>query len=187
MGNDVRTKMIRSAAVLFRERGVAGTSLADVVEHSGAPRGSIYHHFPGGKDQLAQEATRWAAGLMTRLIDRADDPVALVRGLAGFWRAELGGDFRTSCPVMAAALAEAESASAYAAAGAAFTEWETAVASILVRQGVPSSRAMATASLMIAAVEGAIVVARAQRSVQALDRVEAELVRLVSHLLVDTA
>src|SRR3712207_8589123 len=47
---------------LFRssERGVQGTSFADVLEHSGAPRGSIYHHFGGGKTQLAEEATRWA-------------------------------------------------------------------------------------------------------------------------------
>lgn len=187
MGSDVRTNMIRSAAILFRERGVAGTSLADVVEHSGAPRGSIYHHFPGGKDQLAQEATRWAAGVMTRMIDRADDPVALIRRLAGFWRAELGENFGTSCPVMAAALAEAESTSAYAAAAEAFTQWEKAVADMLIRQGIPSSRAMSTASLTIAAVEGAVVVARAQRSLQALDRVEAELVRLVNHLLVDVA
>src|SRR5882724_1600222 len=128
MVSDVRTKMVRSAAILFRERGVAATSLADVVEHSGAPRGSIYHHFPGGKNQLAEEATRWAGGVITRMIAKAgDDPIALIRRFAGFWRTELGQDFRTGCPVVAAALAEAESAAAHLVAGAVFTEWEQAV------------------------------------------------------------
>src|SRR3954452_19045469 len=58
--SDARRRMIESAAVLFRERGVQGTSFSDVLAHSGAPRGSIYHHFHGGKTQLAEEATRWA-------------------------------------------------------------------------------------------------------------------------------
>ena len=51
---DSRTRMIASAAELFREQGYSATGFRDVVEHSGAPRGSIYHHFPGGKAQLAQ-------------------------------------------------------------------------------------------------------------------------------------
>src|SRR5918995_78876 len=69
-----RDRMIESAAVLFRERGVHGTSFSDVLEHSGAPRGSIYHHFPGGKTELAAEAVRWAgdvivAGTVAALAD----------------------------------------------------------------------------------------------------------------------
>jgi TetR/AcrR family transcriptional repressor of lmrAB and yxaGH operons len=186
MAADVRTKMVRSAAVLFRERGIAGTSLADVLEHSGAPRGSVYHHFPGGKSQLAEEATRWAGGLVRRVITKAgSDPVQVVETLIGFWRRELGQDYRTSCPVVAAALAEAESAEAYRVAGEAFTEWETAVARMLMERGVPQVRASSTATLLITAIEGATLVARAQRRPQALDRVEAELIRLVRHLLVD--
>ncbi|MDQ2631261.1 MAG: TetR/AcrR family transcriptional regulator, partial [Actinomycetota bacterium] len=62
--SDARDRMIRSAATLFRERGVEGTAFADVLEHSSTPRGSVYHHFPGGKQQLAEEATRWAGELM---------------------------------------------------------------------------------------------------------------------------
>lgn len=81
--------MVQSAALLFRERGVLGTSFNDVIEHSGAPRGSIYHHFKGGKTQLAEEATRWAgefivAGTVAALAE--DDPLAAlvhVPGLVG--------------------------------------------------------------------------------------------------------
>ncbi|GAB3869666.1 TetR/AcrR family transcriptional regulator [Kibdelosporangium lantanae] len=188
MGTDVRKNMIRSAAVLFRERGVAGTSLADVVEHSGAPRGSIYHHFPGGKNQLAEEATRWAGGVITRMVARAgDDPVAMIRGFLAFWRSELTRDFQTSCPVVAAALASAESQGAYDAAGEVFTDWTKIVADTLTNQGIASSRATSTASLIICSIEGAVVVARARRSLDPLDRVEDELVRLVGHLLVDAS
>src|SRR3954462_12739303 len=79
--SDARRRMIESAAVLFRERGVQGTSFSDVLAHSGAPRGSIYHHFQGGKTQLAEEATRWAgefivAGAVAALGE--DDPVAAI-------------------------------------------------------------------------------------------------------------
>ena len=62
MASDAREKMIQSTTALVRERGVEATALSDVLEHSGAPRGSIYHHFPGGKAQLVEEATRAAAG-----------------------------------------------------------------------------------------------------------------------------
>src|SRR5207245_307823 len=58
--SEARQKMIESAALLFRERGIHGTSFADVLAHSGAPRGSVYHHFSGGKTQLAEETIRWA-------------------------------------------------------------------------------------------------------------------------------
>jgi AcrR family transcriptional regulator len=51
--SDSRNRMIQSAALLFREHGYSGTGFRDVIEHSGAPRGSIYHHFPGGKEELA--------------------------------------------------------------------------------------------------------------------------------------
>ena len=66
---DAFDEMIVSQALLQRERGVAGTALPDVIEHSGAPRGSIYHHFPEGRAQLAEEATQWAAGITSRRLE----------------------------------------------------------------------------------------------------------------------
>src|ERR1700704_520437 len=85
---DARERMIRSAAMLFQERGVERTSFTDVLARSGAPRGSIYHHFPGGKAQLAEEATRYAgdfiaAGLTAALAE--DDPQAAIRRVTDHW------------------------------------------------------------------------------------------------------
>src|SRR5438128_2883984 len=100
--------MIQSTAHLVRRNGVEATSFSGVLEHSGAPRGSIYHHFPGGKAQLIAEATAYAGdfvaqGLVAALDD--EDPLAALRGLATFWRSVLrDSDFAAGCPVVAAAL-----------------------------------------------------------------------------------
>src|SRR3954466_1021387 len=103
---DARRQMIRSAAVLIRERGVEPTSFSDVLAHSGAPRGSIYHHFPGGKAELVEEATRWAGEAIAeaeRIALAEDDPLAGLDAAIAFWRAFLrDNDFAAGCPVAAA-------------------------------------------------------------------------------------
>src|SRR4051795_7175660 len=105
---DARQKMIESAAVLFRERGVLGTSFTDVLERSGAPRGSIYHHFQGGKTQLAEEATRWAgefivAGTVAALGE--GDPLAAIDPFRRQWTRILRrSDFTAGCVIVAATL-----------------------------------------------------------------------------------
>src|SRR5215212_8498635 len=97
-----RQRMVVSAALLLRENGVNGTSFGDVIEHSGAPRGSIYHHFPGGKAELVEEAVRYAGAYVGATIERSGgDPIAVLRDLTSFWRATLeGSDFRAGCPVV---------------------------------------------------------------------------------------
>src|SRR2546423_14603501 len=78
-----RDRMIVSAALLLREKGLTGTSFGDVIDHSGAPRGSIYHHFPDGKAQLVQEAMRYAGSYVAGYIEDA----APIEALHGFKRA----------------------------------------------------------------------------------------------------
>lgn len=164
--------MIQSAALLFREHGYSGTGFRDVIEHSGAPRGSIYHHFPGGKEQLAAETVTWAASVIERRMERATrsgDPVAALDQFVDSWREVLeGSDFRAGCPVVAVA-AEADAGSAaIAAAAAAFGRWEDLIADALLAAGVgrPESRRLAT--LVVAAIEGAILLARVRRSTRPL-------------------
>src|SRR3954464_11911413 len=106
--SDARQQMIRSAATLFREHGVQGTSFADVVRHSGAPRGSIYHHFQGGKTQLAEEATRWAGEFIVASTVAAlaeQDPVEAIATFRQWWSRLLErSDYAAGCVVVAAAL-----------------------------------------------------------------------------------
>ena len=173
--------MIISAAILMRERGVEATSFSEVLEHSGAPRGSIYHHFPGGKAQLIEEATRYAgdytaAGLATALAD--EEPLAAVAGFAAMWREILrDSDYEAGCPVVAATLEGERSPSARDAAQVAFTRWEELIARALVPHGLDPERAGSLATLVIASIEGAVILSRAQRSKRPLERVMAELER----------
>jgi TetR/AcrR family transcriptional repressor of lmrAB and yxaGH operons len=176
--------MIESAALLMRERGVEATSFSEVLSHSGAPRGSIYHHFPAGKAQLIEEATRYAgdfiaAGLAAALAD--DDPVRAVGVFASTWRQVLrGSDFAAGCPVVAATLEGERASQARDAAGLAFSRWEDLLATAIEEHGPSRERARSLATLTIAAIEGAIVLARAQRSSAPLERVTDELERLVA-------
>lgn len=179
---DARDRMIASTAALIRERGVEATALSDVLAHSGAPRGSIYHHFPGGKAQLVEAATRAAGGAladgMVAALE-AEDPLVALRAFADGWRVVLrASDFGAGCPVVAVAVEGDRNPGARAAAGEAFASWQAKLAGALERRGVDGERAASLATLAVAAIEGAVVLARAQRSEAPLERVADELVRV---------
>jgi AcrR family transcriptional regulator len=186
MSTDPRRRMIQSAAFLMREHGVEATSFSAVIDHSGAPRGSIYHHFPGGKAQLVAEATRYggdfiAAGLVAALAQ--DDPAAAIRRFTAFWQTILtDGDFAAGCPIVAAALDPDRASAARDEAGAAFMRWEDILAEGFESHGAPSDRARSLATLVIAAIEGAVVLARGRRSIDPLERVAGELERIVAEV-----
>jgi AcrR family transcriptional regulator len=173
--SNARQKMIESAALLFSERGVQGTSFTDVLAHSGAPRGSVYHHFGGGKTQLVEDATRWAgeftiAGAVGAVEQR--DPVAAVGSFRRYWSKILSAsDFGAGCPVATAALEGSHQPVARDIAGEVFADWQMVIADALHRGGVPVARASSIATLLLASLEGAIVLCRAQRSLRPLERV----------------
>lgn len=172
-----RAAMTASAVALIRQRGVAATSFADVLAHSGAPRGSIYHHFPGGKTQLIDEATRSAADQLTgriqRILDSADT-VTAIRSFVDLWRHELEATgYVAGCPIVAAALGT--EASARDLAGQSFARWSEMIAARLVRDGVAPARAATLATVFVGALEGGLILAQAQRSAAPLDAVVDEL------------
>src|SRR5436190_7040380 len=166
---DPRRRMIQSAALLFRSQGIEGTSFSDVLEHSGAPRGSIYHHFPGGKAQLVEEATRYAGDMVVKLLDSAvaqsqGDPRAALDAISGFWKAMLwNSDFAAGCPVVAATLESENAPAAREAAREAFMRWEAGYTELLRSAGVAEKRARSLASIAVSGVEGAVILSRAQR------------------------
>ncbi len=99
--------MLISAAEVMRERGAAGVTIDEVLARSGAPRGSVYYHFPEGRNQILTEALRWAGDAIADSIDAAADRGALplVRGFTEFWERTLQeSDFGAGCPVVAAAI-----------------------------------------------------------------------------------
>jgi AcrR family transcriptional regulator len=171
--------MVLSAALLLREHGYAGTGFRDVIAHSEAPWGSIYHHFPGGKAQLAEEAVRYAGDFVAQLIEHSppDDPVGALRGFLSVWKQGLeSSEFRAGCPIVAVATeAPADKPGLSQAANHAFAQWEEALAATVRRAGVPVDRARRLATITVASIEGAIVLARARQSTQPLDDVGREL------------
>jgi len=174
-----RERMVISAALLIRERGAHPTAIADVLEHSGAPRGSAYHYFPGGRTQLLCEAIDYAGEYIARRIAKANSGVdALDRMVADYRKQLLDTDYRAGCPVVAVSV-EAGAADKHAAvierAAAAFGRWTELIAQRLTADGVSTERADELAMLTTASIEGAIVVARASRDVKPLDVVHGQL------------
>jgi AcrR family transcriptional regulator len=169
--------MIQSAAELFGERGYAATGLRDVVAHSSTPRGSIYHHLPGGKTELAEAVLeRAGAAAAADCEAHADDPVAALQACLEGWRATLQeSGYRAGSPMLAIALEPDEQTGARAAAVGAFARWEEAFAASLQAGGVKRKKAARLATLAVAAIEGAVVLSRARGDTEPLDAVGREI------------
>jgi AcrR family transcriptional regulator len=177
-----RERMVISAALLIRERGAHPTAIADVLQHSGAPRGSAYHYFPGGRTQLLCEAIDYAGEFIAARIANANNGLDVLDGLLAHYRTQLArSDYRAGCPVVAVAVEAGDPAKQDQAtlvidrAAAAFARWTDLIAQRLVADGVSSSRADELAMLSTTAIEGAIVVARATRDLKPLDVVHGQL------------
>jgi AcrR family transcriptional regulator len=172
--------MLDSAVELFRRHGYNGTGFRDVIAHSGAPRGSIYHHFPEGKAQLAREAVARAGERIDELIRAADsggDYVAAFETMWSWWTDYVeASDFTAGCPVAGVAVeSHTETPEVVAAATAVFEKWQTTVLRGLVDAGMDSAEAQDFAATIVAALEGATLLARAARDRQPLDRVGRQL------------
>jgi AcrR family transcriptional regulator len=172
--------MVVSAALLIRERGAHPTAIADVLAHSGAPRGSAYHYFPGGRTQLLCEAIDYAGEYVAAKIARAQSGVDALDRLINYYRKHLrDSDFRAGCPVVAVSVEAGDpdqpDRSVIDRAGAAFTRWTDLITTRLTADGVPAERAAELALLITSSIEGAIVIARAQRDLKALDVVHGQL------------
>jgi len=175
--------MIASAVALMREKGAAATSVDDVLARSGAPRGSVYHHFPGGRSQLLEEALVGAAGSVARVIaeQQGASPVEVLDVFVKALGADLEtSNYRAGCPVLAVAVDATEDTPQLTnAAAETFRSWCAAFESLLVQYGATRARARRLAALTVASVEGAIVLSRTQRSTQPLDDVRFELQTLL--------
>jgi AcrR family transcriptional regulator len=177
-----RERMVVSAALLIRERGAHPTAIADVLEHSGAPRGSAYHYFPGGRTQLLCEAIDYAGEHVAARIAKAARGIDALDALVESYRRQLIlTNFRAGCPVVAVAVEAGDPDKRDQAtpvidrAAAAFARWIDLTAQLFVADGIAAARADELAMLMTTALEGAIVIARASRDVKPLDVVHRQL------------
>jgi TetR/AcrR family transcriptional regulator, lmrAB and yxaGH operons repressor len=180
---DTRKKMLVSAAQVMRERGAAGVTIDEVLARSGAPRGSVYYHFPDGRNQILAEALRYSGESITAMIDDAAGwgARALLREFAGYWERLLSeGDFTAGCPVVAAAIgSDDENPKLSAEAGAILGHWCTALTRAFVNDGFADEDAASLAVMSIAAMEGAIVLSRSTQSADPLRQVGDQLEFLI--------
>jgi len=179
--------MIRAAAELFCQRGYHATTFSDVVRESGAPRGSTYFHFPGGKQELAREAIARAGDEVEEMVDEAarhaDDPGSLVRALAQI----LAGRFERSgyhrgCAIATMVLELAPRDEEFSADfDGVFARWRAALVTRFEPLGIAPDRAAVLAGLTISAFEGALVVSRAARSTEPFNTTVEALISAIDH------
>lgn len=176
--------MVTSAALLLRQHGVAGTSFAKVLEHAEAPRGSLGHHFPGGKSEMVADAVRWAGRLATdamrNAVARGATPAAVFGLVCRLYRRALvDSDFAAACPVGAVAQEAWRDEAVSPVVAEVVQEWRAVMHEALVTAGRPADIADDLAELCIAGLEGALMLARVQRSPEPLDRVARQLAAIL--------
>ena len=175
--------MVQTAAQLIRRQGVWGTGMREIVSAAEAPRGSLQHYFPGGKEELVGEALTWIGEVAARRVRRARErleqptPSALLEALAAYWRRDLTAEgFTAGCPLVAAAAdVSATSEPLRDAADRAFDGWIQPLAEAFTELGVPVERGPGLAMVVISALEGAIILCRVRRDLAPLDALVEEV------------
>ena len=178
---EVRARMVAGAARLLAEHGPPGASFGDVLAATGAPRGSTYHHFPGGRKEMYAAALDLASDRALAAIDevRGQPARVVVERFVEMWRTLLTStDLRLGCAVLAVAVA-AEDEQVVDHAGEIFRVWREHLSSLLVEGGCPASRANGLAALTIAAMEGAVAIARAEGELSAFELAAEQLLEAV--------
>jgi TetR/AcrR family transcriptional regulator, lmrAB and yxaGH operons repressor len=185
---DTRERMIETTAGLVHRRGFHGTSLNEILAESGAPRGSLYYHFPGGKEELVLEATRQGVAIVTQVLkevltdspDPADGVCAYIEAAAHELR---DSGYVFGCPVAPIVLDSPESSALAEVCQEALEEWHRVLSQGLGSAGIERGRAESLATMIVCGLEGGLILARARRDIAPLDAVAQELASMVRSAL----
>lgn len=168
-GERSRRRLIDATAALLRKQGFHGTGLAEIVQTSGAPRGSLYFYFPGGKEELACAALAESGAALRQLlgevIDAAGDPASAVFAVCQHLGAALAASgWEAGCPLATVAL-EASAASPLVRETCAthFSAWIELISSRLERAGLAAAEAQELATFALASLEGALLLSKVHR------------------------
>jgi TetR/AcrR family transcriptional repressor of lmrAB and yxaGH operons len=188
MAKDTREHMIETTAGLVHRRGFHGTSLNEILEQSGAPRGSLYYHFPGGKEELVLEATRQGVAIVTQVLKQvladSPDPADGVRAFIQAAAHELrDSGYIFGCPVAPIILDSPESSALAEVCQKALEEWQQVLVEGLGSAGIEGGRAESLATVIVCGLEGGLILARARRDISPLDAVAEELASMVQSAL----
>ena len=178
MASEAKSKMIAGAAQILARNGLDGTSFSEVLELTGAPRGSVYHHFPEGKDQLIALAVDLAGA---RALDAVaswtgKSPVEVTEAFLALWRDVLTRSTLSSgCAVLAVTVAT-DSPELLEHAANVFRSWRARLAQLLEAGGLSPAHAASFAATLVAASEGGVVLSRAEQSMEPFELVSAQLI-----------
>jgi TetR/AcrR family transcriptional repressor of lmrAB and yxaGH operons len=177
MTSGVRERMIAGAVRLLARGGLPSASFSTVLAETKAPRGSIYHHFPGGKDELVLAAIGATEQHALSLLDQkmGAPAIEIAESFVAAWRALLTlGEFEAGCALVAITVGT-DAAELRDRAAAAFRSWQDRLAAALAAGGLGEPEAAMTAALLLSACEGAVVICRAQQDVTQFDIVAGQL------------
>jgi TetR/AcrR family transcriptional regulator, lmrAB and yxaGH operons repressor len=188
MATDTREHMIETTASLVHRQGFYGTSLNEILLESGAPRGSLYYHFPGGKEELVLEATRQGVANVTQLLKEVltsspgppEGVRAFVEAAAHVLR---DSGYVFGCPVAPIVLDSPESSALAEVCQEALEEWQRVLVEGLGSGGIERGRTESLATMIVCGLEGGLILARARRDTAPLDAVAEELASMVQSAL----
>jgi TetR/AcrR family transcriptional repressor of lmrAB and yxaGH operons len=186
MASEARQRMIESTVLLLAQRGLQATSFSEVLERSGAPRGSLYHYFPQGKDQLVDSALDLTETRLHGLLDAmvGSSAEAVTEFFLGIWRAVLTrSNFQAGCAVVAVTVAT-ESPDLLAHTAAIFRAWRARLAVLLEAGGLSPGDASRFAATLVASSEGAVILSRAEQGLEPFDLVAEQLLATVRSFVI---
>ena len=184
-GPDSKGKTLAAAVKLFRQQGFHGTALHDILAAGGSPRGSLYFHFPGGKEEIGEAALTIAGEAVRQGIalaaEASDSTETFLTRVARSMAADLQkSDYKDGCPIATTALeTSAQSEVLGNATHAAFQKWENEIQRGLERFGMTSEDADQVATMVLSQLEGALLLARTYRNLVPIQRAE-QAVRLLA-------
>jgi AcrR family transcriptional regulator len=189
MAGTTRERIVGAGAELFRRQGYTGTGVKQIVAEAKAPFGSLYHFFPGGKEQLGAEVIRWSGAMYAQLVEAVIDPAPdIVSAVEVFF---LGAaehlretDYEDACPIATVALEVASTSEPLRVATAeVFHSWIDALAPRFERAGIAAAESRELAIAMLSMLEGAFVLARAQRTTEPLEVAARTMTKVVGNAL----
>lgn len=177
----VAERLTSATATLMQRHGVAGTGIAEILSTSGVTRRSIYLNFPGGKAELVAVATRSAGDELTATLRNCIEQPDPIGAFTRVWSEILiSTDFEGGCPIVAAAFSRAEAPEAASTAADVFAEWGQLLADRLKDDGINRGAAQSLSTMIVAALEGAVMLARATQSTKPLEHVSHHLNELIA-------
>jgi TetR/AcrR family transcriptional regulator, lmrAB and yxaGH operons repressor len=182
MTKNTRASMVRSAASLIGTQGLHATSFSEVLAASGAPRGSIYHHFPDGKGQLAREAVEWTSDQVLghqAACPPTDSATDVLAWFIELWRTVIVTSSGVAgCAVAGVTINVSADPELGALARTTFRTWVDLLGDQLAAAGLPPERATRLAITALAAMEGALILCRADQSAAPFEAIASEILSL---------